>query len=313
MSMRHVRDPITGAKIGEAANQNPESIVRPRPTFKDAASKVVYVNMGTVPPPPPSVQPPSYVDKSSPSPRSSSLTSPRGSETPTSLSHVYYQSRTPSPPPGQKNVTYINHESRTPRWPVRGRSPSPRRSVLPEYTKPQQRPFGHNSRFVTNKNGSAYHVGKTYQGAQWRQRRCYALLWGILLILLLAALAAGIYFLVKYVEAQQALSAPDVLYPGGYYENGLYIVTSTVAPPESWGIIGHDRPCNPYNNNTERSVLRPNCSRLTTIIIPINYTTTTAPLLVTLSSGSRLTNGVLMILPVVLSSCFAGSASVSDM
>ena len=115
------------------------------------------------------------------------------------------------------------------------------------------------------------------------------------------------------VEAQQALSAPDVLYPGGYYENGLYIVTSTVAPPESWGIIGHDRPCNLNNNNTERSVLMPNCSRLTTIIIPINYTTTTAPLLVTLSSGSRLTNGVLMILPVVLSSCFAGSASVSDM
>ena len=105
-------------------------------------------------------------------------------------------------------------------------------------------------------------------------------------------------------EAQKALRSPDVLYPGGYYQNGLYILPSTIATPASYGIVGHDRPCNPYNNNTQESILNPNCNSLTTIIVNLT-TTTTTPLLVTADAGScPMLCITTLLVTAVASSCF---------
>ncbi|KAK2146317.1 hypothetical protein LSH36_616g03034 [Paralvinella palmiformis] len=217
-----------------------------------------------------------------------------------------------SPSPTQHNtysgqpLTY-NTSNRSPptrSLHTRGRSPSPRRSVRPQSIRKQRHRRNNHGQFrqqIDYNGGSAYYVGKTYQGVEWSQRRRYSILWGILLLILLAALAAGIYFLVKYTDAQRALSAPEVRNPGGYYVNGLYIITSTVAPPESWGIIGHDRRCNPFNNNTKWSVLSPNCSDLTTTVMPINrITTTTYPGAITLGKSSFLAYGMLAFLQPII-------------
>ncbi len=53
-----------------------------------------------------------------------------------------------------------------------------------------------------HKYGSAYYEGAAYQGASWGRRRCCIILWAILIFLIAAGLAVGLYFLItcKYKE-----------------------------------------------------------------------------------------------------------------
>ena len=81
-------------------------------------------------------------------------------------------------------------------------------------------------------------------------------------------------------QTQQAAAAPENVYPGGYYVNGVYVVPVTQSPQQTYYIYGVDIPCNPYNNNTAGSnnVTFPNCQDVTTRKVPVN--TTNAPVVI---------------------------------
>ena len=86
------------------------------------------------------------------------------------------------------------------------------------------------------------------------------------------------------VRDEKRRNDPEVLYPGGYYVNGVYVYPVTQSPPEQYVVWGADTPCNPYNNNTVPSATYPDCNTLTTRVALANFTTTTT--VATTTAGS---------------------------
>ncbi|ELU17482.1 hypothetical protein CAPTEDRAFT_228355 [Capitella teleta] len=152
----------------------------------------------------------------------------------------------------------------------------------------------YNSSHVNNHSTNRVddHLSNSRHGTQYnsvysnteagRRRGCCVACLGLLGLLLLGGLIAGLYFGIKAAldkqESSKAINQYNQGYGNsGYYVNGVYVIPITLYDSRVYLIYGNDVPCNKYNNNTDSTDVIQNCEDLTTSISIADWTTTVGP------------------------------------